>query len=115
MAAEVVEAVPGEKLVWRLRRWGTRLPIRLTLDLDPHQGAVALRHTITAGWPGLGRVLDPLWRLYFSGSFARAMDEHARAEFPLLRDLLEGARLEGAPPTSADAHASGELRDGGGP
>jgi hypothetical protein len=87
----VVEAVPGEKIVWRMRRWGIRLPVRLTLVLQSQEDGVRLRHVITAGWSGRGRVFDPLWRLYFSESFETAMDQHARTEFPLLGDLLRRA------------------------
>jgi hypothetical protein len=88
MVAEVVEAVPGERLVWRLRRWGVRLPLRVAVALRTDNAGVSLTHTISAGWRGPGRLVDPVWRLYFSESFAREMDQHARTEFPMLRDLL---------------------------
>jgi hypothetical protein len=91
MDMEVVEAVPGEKIVWLMGRWRIHLPIRLTLVLQNQEHGVLLRHVITAGWSGRGRVIDPLWRLYFSESFAAAMDQHARTEFRLLRDLLRRA------------------------
>jgi hypothetical protein len=87
-AAEVIEAVPGEKLVWRMRLWRLPLPVRVTLTLRPVGDGVLLCHVITAGWSGRGRAFDPLWRLYFSRSFAGAMDRHAHMEFPRLRDLL---------------------------
>lgn len=87
MTGVVVEAVPGKKLVWRLRK-GVRLPVWLALELTDHDGGVRLRHTIRAGLSGVGRVLDPLFRFYFSRGFAAAMDEHVRTEFPLLRDRL---------------------------
>ena len=96
MAAEVIEAVPGEKLVWQLRRWRLRLPVRLTVALRTQEQGVLLRHIITAGWSGRWRVLDPLWRLYFTSSFAGAMDRHVHTEFALLRDLLRRPRLEPA-------------------
>lgn len=88
LTGEVREVLPGERLVWQFRCWGLRLPVRLTLMLQTYGDNVRLQHTITAGWSGLGRALDPLWRLYFSRSFARAMDRHFRTEFPLLRDHL---------------------------
>lgn len=90
MQAAVVQVVPGQKIVWQLRM-GVRLPVWLTLELADRDGGVDLRHTITAGLRGVGRVLDPLLRRYFSAEFAAAMDEHAR-EFPLLRDHLAEAR-----------------------
>jgi hypothetical protein len=90
MVGEVVEAVRGERIVWRLRPWGLRLPVRLTLTLHTDGGDVRVHHAITAGWTGRARALDPLWRIYLSPSFAGAMDRHVRTEFPLLRDLLHG-------------------------
>lgn len=91
MVGQVIEVVPGERIVWKFRPGGVRLPVRLTLQLDTHEHGVRLRHSITAGWSGRGRVLDPLWRLYFSKSFAGAMDRHVHTEFPLMRDLLHRA------------------------
>lgn len=91
MDAEVVEAVPGERIVWLMSRWRIRLPVRLTLILQSQEDSVLLRHVITAGWSGFGRLFDPLFRWYFSESFAAAMDQHARTEFPLLGDLLRRA------------------------
>lgn len=91
MVGEVIEAVPGKRIVWQFRPGGLRLPVQLTLALSTHGHGVSLRHTITAGWSGRGRILDPLWRLYFSRSFAGAMDRHVHTEFPLMRDLLHRA------------------------
>ena len=91
MTGVVVDAERGRRIVWQFQRWGMRLPARLTLELVDRDGGVALRHTIRVGFVGPGRVLDPLFRLYFSERFARDMDEHARTEFPMLRDLLAGA------------------------
>jgi hypothetical protein len=91
MQAAVVQVVPGQKIVWQLRK-GVRLPVWLRLELADCDGGVDLRHMITAGFRGVGRVLDPLLRCYFSAEFAAAMDEHARTEFPLLRDHLAETR-----------------------
>lgn len=88
MAAEVVEAVPGRRVVWQVRWWRLRLPIRISLDLRDGPSGVLLTHTLRIGWTGPGRVLDPLLRLYVSSSFARDMDQHARTEFSLLRSRL---------------------------
>jgi hypothetical protein len=87
-----VEVEPGRKIVWQMRK-GMHLPIWLTLELNDHATGVALVHTIHIGFKGLGTVLDPLFRIYFSSEFARAMDEHAQIEFPRLRDMLSFAKL----------------------
>jgi hypothetical protein len=59
MLAIVVQVVPGQKIVWQLRK-GVRLPVWLTFELAERDGGVDLRHTITAGFRGVGRGLDPL-------------------------------------------------------
>jgi uncharacterized protein YndB with AHSA1/START domain len=91
MKGVVVEAERGRKIVWQFR-WGRiLLPARLIIEMADRDGGVTLRHTITAGLEGLGRVLNPLFRIYFSERFASAMDEHVRTEFPMLRDMLTGS------------------------
>ncbi len=47
MSAQVVELVPGERLVWRLRWWRVPLPAWLTLQLRPDGDGVLLRHVQT--------------------------------------------------------------------
>jgi hypothetical protein len=94
MAVEVREVQPGRKVVWQMRFRSRRLPVRLTLTMRAAAGGTELRHAITAGWSGPGRLLDPVWRLYFTRSFARGMDRHARTEFVLLRDLFDRAAVE---------------------
>jgi hypothetical protein len=83
----LVEVVPGRKLVWQLKK-GVRLPVRLSLELCDDEAGVSVTHTIQVGFEGLGRVLDPAFRLCFSRKFAAALDEHVKAEFPRLRDML---------------------------
>ena len=100
MNAIVTEAVPGQKLVWRLKR-GIKLPARLYLELADYDGGVAITHTIRAGSRGPWRALDPALKLFLSAGFARDMDDHARTEFPRLRDLLrERHPAAGASPTA---------------
>jgi hypothetical protein len=91
MLGIVTQALPGQQIVWQLRK-GVRLPVWLTLELADRNGGVDLRHTIRVGFRGVGRVLDPLFQRYFSDEFAAAMDEHARTEFALLRDHVDETR-----------------------
>lgn len=78
--AVVTEALPGRRIVWRFGS-RVRLPARLTLDLAERPEGVDVHHTISAGYSGLGRVLDPLLRLYFTRRFAAAMHDHVQREF----------------------------------
>jgi len=85
--AVVTGAVPGSRIVWWLG-WRIPLPIRLTHNMTDTPDGVDIQHTITAGYPGTGRILDPLFRLYFTNRFAAAMNDHAHIEFSRLHDLL---------------------------
>ena len=107
MKGVVVEAERERRIVWQLKQW-VLLPVRLTLELADRDGGVALRHTIRAGFGGPGRVLNPLFRIYFSPRFTSAMDEHVRTEFPMLRDrLAEASEPGGASKPTRDARAGG--------
>lgn len=87
MQGVVTEVVPGKKIVWQFKQI-IRLPAWLIVEADEDDAGVMLTHTLQAGFKGIGSVLDPLLRLYFSDGFARAMDEHAQAEFPMLGGML---------------------------
>ena len=91
----VLEALPARRIVWQLEK-GIRLPAWLRLELKDEGAGVSIAHTIQAGFAGIGRLLDPILRIYFSPEFERAMDEHVKAGFPRLRDML---RADGIPPS----------------
>nr|WP_255497129.1 MULTISPECIES: SRPBCC family protein [unclassified Mycolicibacterium] len=90
MTAVVIEADRGRKLVWQMKK-AIRLPAWLTIEVTDRADGVDVCHTITAGWTGPGRLLDPLLKLYFSPAFATAMDKHVHTEFPLIRERLHPA------------------------
>jgi len=83
----VVRVAEPAKIVWQLKK-AIPLPVWLTLELADDAAGVTITHTIRAGFNGLGRLFDPLFRMYFSNEFGCAMDEHVKTEFPMLRDLL---------------------------
>lgn len=85
--AVVVDLIPGRRLVWQIKR-GIRLPIRVLLEFEDDAGGVTITQTTRAGFEGAGRILDPVFRLYFSREYEQALEAHARTEFPMLRDLL---------------------------
>ena len=90
---ELVELVPGRKLVWQLRRPLFRLPVKLIFSLQDDGAGVQVEHSIEVGYAASGAFLDPLLRLFFSPRFAADKDEHVRTELPKLRDLLRESRL----------------------
>jgi len=87
MQAIVLKAVSGREIIWQMKK-GIRLPVWLALTVEDIKDSVRITHTITAGFRGIGKALDPLFRLYLSEEFEKAMDEHARIEFPKLREIL---------------------------
>ncbi|MCL7453621.1 MAG: hypothetical protein M8467_11310 [Anaerolineae bacterium] len=87
MKGIVTEFVPGKRVVWQFKQI-VRLPAWLVLVTEDKEAGVTITHTIQAGFPGMGRILDPVLRLYFTDEFERAMDEHAQAEFPMLAAML---------------------------
>jgi uncharacterized protein YndB with AHSA1/START domain len=88
MTCELVSLVPGQELVWQLRWPLLRLPVKLTLSLQDDDTGVQIEQSVQAGFSGAGEILDPLFKLFFQESLARAKDEHVRMEFPKLRDFL---------------------------
>ena len=87
LTAVVVDAVPPKRIVWQFKA-GILLPARLILDLVDNTSGVVITHTTEVGWAGPAAVLDPVWRLYFSDTFARDLDQHVREEFPRLTRVL---------------------------
>lgn len=85
--AVIVEAVPGRKLVLQVKKL-IRLPAWLVMTFEDVAGGVDVTHSLQIGYRGPGVLLDPLLRLYFPRSFGRALDDHLKAEFPRLEDLL---------------------------
>ena len=91
MTALVIEAKPGKKITWQFKKI-IRLPVWMCLELEDDSGGVAITHTMRAGFEGVGHILDFILRVYLSDAFAKAMDEHAKTEFPKLGELLLSAK-----------------------
>jgi len=85
---ELVELVPGRKLVWQMRRPLFRLPVKLIFTLQDDESGVQVEHAIEVGYAGGGAFLDSLLRLFFPENFAADKDEHVRTELPKLKELL---------------------------
>jgi hypothetical protein len=88
MQGVVTEVAAGKRITWQLKKI-IRLPIWLTVGFDDNEAGVAITHTIRAGFAGISKLFDPIFRLYFSTGFAKAMDEHVRVEFPKLGAMLQ--------------------------
>lgn len=83
----VTEAVPNKKVVWQMMKI-IKLPGWLTLEFEDHDGGVKIVHAVSVGFAGIGRLLDPILRIYFSDKFERELKAHAQTEFHKLSALL---------------------------
>lgn len=88
MKGNVINAIPGQLIIWQVKKI-IKLPIILTLELTDNNEGVLISHTIKAGFKGILKVFDFIFRFYLPKGFEKAMDEHVAIEFPKLRDLLQ--------------------------
>lgn len=89
MIEETTHLVPDRKISLRVRGIGG-LPVRMSYEFAEDADGVTVVYTTTAGFSGLLRVLNPLFRVYFTRSFAAALDEHLKEEFLRLQALVDG-------------------------
>ncbi len=94
MSGVLTEVGPHE-LTWQLKALVLQ-PVRLVIELEDDPAGVTVTHTLRAGLEGLGRLADPLLRLYLSDEFARALDDHVKIEFPKLGALLRSSAEDAA-------------------
>lgn len=83
----VVKSIPGKEIVWQMKKV-VRWPAWLALEFEDSDEGVVIAHTIKAGFGGIGRLLDPLLRLFLTRSFEQDLKEHARIEFTKLSRIL---------------------------
>lgn len=88
----VVTDLGPDRIAWQFI-YIVRLPCSLVIKIDDDDEGATITHTIRVGYSGrLGRLLDPLFRAYFSKRFAQMMSEHFAAEFTALPGVLERHR-----------------------
>jgi hypothetical protein len=99
---KIVEAVPGRRLLRQVLWCGFQAPVRMQFEFEPQRGGVLIKHAVTAGFTGVGRILDPLFRFcFFTKRFAAALDQHMKDELLALRELIaERAPLRAATPVA---------------
>ncbi len=71
MSGVVIEAIPGKKITWQMKEW-IRLPVWVDVELEEDAQGVMVIHTIKAGFNGMGRLLDGIFRLYLTRQYSPA-------------------------------------------
>ena len=82
----VITANRPHKIEWRGRKLG--MPVELELEFSDTDDGVRLKHEVRIGYLGVGRLFDPLIKLYFNKSFQNAIEEHCKTEWHKLVDYL---------------------------
>jgi hypothetical protein len=85
----VVKHAPGKEIVWQMLK-GVPLPAWLALEFVDDDEGVHITHTLRAGFAGIGRMFDPVLRLYLNEEFMEDMEEHAHIEFTRLGEIITG-------------------------
>ena len=86
--AVVITADRHNKIEWQMKKAGFRLPAVVELELNDTNESVRLKHELRIGYSGLGKLLDPLIKLYFNNSFRKSLEEHCRIEWFKLAEYL---------------------------
>jgi hypothetical protein len=75
-------------VLYQMRRFGINLPGYLELQFRDSAEGLRLDETIRVGFNGVGKILDPFLKLYFSKSFFTAMNEHHKREWTNLAKII---------------------------
>ena len=86
--ATVIKANRPNKIEWQMIKAKLRLPAVVELALNDTDEGVYLKHELRIGYSGIGKLLDPFIKLYFSKSFQKALEEHCKIEWYKLADYL---------------------------
>ena len=81
--AIVTKFIPGKEMVWQMKK-AIPLPAWLVMEFEDNDRGVRISHTLKAGFSGIGKIFDPLLRIYLSKEFEQELNEHAHIEFAKL-------------------------------
>jgi hypothetical protein len=86
--AIVITANYPHKIEWQMKKAKLRLPAVVELELNDSNEGVILKHELRIGFSGIGKILDPFIKLYFTKSFRKALEEHCKIEWFKLAEYL---------------------------
>jgi hypothetical protein len=86
--ATVIQADRPRKIVWQMRKLGVKLPAWLDIKFHDSDAGMLIRHELRIGCAGVGRLLDPILKLYLNRSFWSDLEIHCHNEWPALAKLL---------------------------
>ena len=75
-------------VLYQMRKFGINLPGYLDLRFQETTEGLLLTETIRVGFNGIGKIIDPILRLFFNKSFFIAMNGHHKREWENLAEIL---------------------------
>jgi hypothetical protein len=85
--AVITRLVPCSEMVYQIKKM-VKLPARFTMKFEEVEDGINIVHIVEAGFRGIGKILDPLIRLYLSDEYEANLNAHAQEEFPKLAAML---------------------------
>ena len=86
--AKIVKTEKLNKVVFQMKKFGIKLPAFLDLEFANNEKGLALRHEVRIGWKGLGKIIDPLVKIFYNKLFFKALESHCHREWPVLADIV---------------------------
>lgn len=86
--ADVITANRPTNIVWQMKKFGIRFPAFLSLEFTDIEKGLKINHELRIGFGGIGKILNPLIRIYFTKSFANALEKHCLEEWPRLTEYF---------------------------
>lgn len=85
--AVITRLVPYSEMVYQIKKM-VKLPARFTMKFEDEEDGINIVHIVEAGFQGIGKIFDPLIRLYLSDEYEANLNAHAQKEFPKLAAML---------------------------
>jgi len=85
--AVVAKLVPYQEIVYQIIIL-IKIPAWFIMKFEEGPDGIKIIHVVKAGFNGLGKVFDPLIRLFLTNEFEKHLTAHAQEEFPKLASLL---------------------------
>lgn len=85
--AVITKLVPYSEMVYQIKRI-VKIPAWFTMQFEDLDDGINIVHIVEAGFHGIGKIFDPMIRLFLNEGFENHLNAHAHEEFPKLAEML---------------------------
>lgn len=79
--------VPYSEMVYQIKKF-VKLPAWFKMQFEDLDDGINIVHIVEAGFNGIGKIFDPIFRLFLNEDFENHLNAHAHEEFPKLAEML---------------------------